>query len=149
MNGLTTFTSMNSSTRPMQSPIWTNQRREMLLFLAQIFVSCWDHKQWLGTHWLCCFVVFGSIALTQQNGCMGAYRVIDLEQFPFWICRDKALTLLTKLGFLDAWYVNKCPTTMCLAKKKQKKDIACCGTNGGSDIQWLSAMWVMHFLSNE
>ena len=39
MNVLTTFTSMDPSTCPMRSPMSINQRREMLLFLAQIFVS--------------------------------------------------------------------------------------------------------------
>ena len=46
----------------------------------------------------CGFVVFGSIALTQQNGCMGAYRVIESEQFPVRISKDKAPTPLTKFG---------------------------------------------------
>ena len=34
----------------------------------------------------------------QQNGCMGTYMVIDLEQFPVRISTDKAPTPLTKFG---------------------------------------------------
>ena len=36
----------------------------------------------------------------QQNGCMGTYMVIDLEQFPVRISTDKAPTPLTTLGIL-------------------------------------------------
>ena len=48
----------------------------------------------------CGFVVFGSIATTQQNGCSGAYWVIELEQFPVPISKDKAPTPLTTVGIL-------------------------------------------------
>ena len=34
----------------------------------------------------------------QQNGCMGTYMVIDLEQFPVRISTDKAPKPLTKFG---------------------------------------------------
>ena len=56
----------------------------------------------------CGFVVFGSIGLTQQNGCMGAYRVIDLEQFPVWISTDKAPTPLTKFGICSFFFFFFC-----------------------------------------
>ena len=82
-------------------PIWTHQRREMLIFLERIFVwhAC---TQALGRHILtqCSFAAFGSIALTQQNGCKGALRVIDSEQFPFRISKDPAPTPLPTVGIL-------------------------------------------------
>ena len=46
----------------------------------------------------CSFVVFGSIAQTQQNGFNGAHRVIDLEQFPVRISKDEAPTPLPSVG---------------------------------------------------
>ena len=48
----------------------------------------------------CGFVVFGSIATTQQNVCNGAYRVIELEQFPVRISKDNAPTPLATFGTL-------------------------------------------------
>ena len=46
------------------------------------------------------YVAFGSIALTQQNGCKGALRVIDSEQFPVRISKDPAPTPLPTVGIL-------------------------------------------------
>ena len=51
----------------------------------------------------CGFVIFGSIA-PQQNGCVGAYRVIDLEQFPVRISTDKAPTPLTKFAICSFFF---------------------------------------------
>ena len=64
----------------------------------------------------CGFVVFGSIALTQQNGCMGAYRVIDSEQFPVRISKDKTPTPLTKFGICSFFFFFFChsPFFLCL-----------------------------------
>ena len=100
---------MDPSTGPTRSPISTNQRREMLLYLAQIFVShpgITNNGSAHTTQWG--FVVFGSIALTQQIGCMGAYRVIDLEQFPVRISTDKAPTPLTKFGICSFFFFLFC-----------------------------------------
>ena len=91
-------TAIATSTR---LPIWTHQRREMLIFLERIFVwhAC---TQALGRHTLTqsSYVAFGSIALTQQNGCKGALRVIDSEQFPVRISKDPAPTPLPTVGIL-------------------------------------------------
>ena len=69
-------------------------------FLAHTLVS-----QTMAQHILtqCSFVVFGSIA-SQQNGCMGAYRVINLEQFLVRISTDKAPTPLTKFGICSFFF---------------------------------------------
>ena len=103
---------MDPSTGPTQSPISANQRCEMLLFLllAQIFLSHMLVSQTMAQHILtqCSFVIFGSLALTQQNGCMGAYRVTDLEQFPVRISTDKAPTPLTKFGICSSFFVFFC-----------------------------------------
>ena len=90
---------MDPSEGPTRSPISTSQRREMLLFLARIFVSHDSITNKVSAH-TDGFVVFGSVALTQQNGCMGAYRVIDSKQFPVLISKDKAPTPLTTFGIL-------------------------------------------------
>ena len=71
----------------------------MLLFLARIFVSHDSITYKVSSH-TDGFVVFGSVALTQQNGCMGAYRVIDSKQFPVLISKDKAPTPPTTFGIL-------------------------------------------------
>ena len=70
----------------------------MLLFLAQIFVSHAGITLTTAQHPLiqCGFV--GLVALTQQNGCTVAYRVIDLKQFPVQISKDEAPTPLTTFG---------------------------------------------------
>ena len=100
---------MDPSTGPTRSPISTNQRREMLLFLARIFGShAGITKPARHTLTQCGFVGFGSIVLTQQNGCMGAYRVIDLEQFPVRISTDKAPTPLTKFGICSFFFFFFC-----------------------------------------
>ena len=101
---------IDPATRPTRSPISTNQRRKMLLFLVRIFILfLLSHTLVAGTtnngsaHRLLTqsgFVVFGSIATTQQSGCMGAYRIIDLEQFPVRISNNKAPTPLTTSGIL-------------------------------------------------
>ena len=98
------MTGTDPSTGPTRSPISTSQRREMLLFLARSFcLTRWYHKQRLGTHWLSAVLSF-LVQLTQQNGCMGAYRVIDLEQFPVRISTDKAPTPLTKFGICSFFF---------------------------------------------
>ena len=98
------MTGTDPSTGPTRSPISTSQRREMLLFLARSFcLTRWYHKQRLGTHWLSAVLSF-LVQLTQQNGCMGAYRVIDLEQFPVRISTDKAPTQLTKFGICSFFF---------------------------------------------
>ena len=101
--------SMDPSTGPTRSPISTNQRREMLLFFSADF-SLTLVSQTTAWHTLtqCGFVVFGSITLTQQNGCMGAYRVIDLEQFPVRISKDKALIPLTTFGIWSFFFFFFC-----------------------------------------
>ena len=95
---------MDPSTGPTQSPISTSQRHEMLLFLTQIFVS----HAGITNNGLAhtdsvrfCHFWFNRL---QQNGCMGAYRVINLEQFPVWISKDKALTPLTKFGICSFFF---------------------------------------------
>ena len=74
-------------------------------FLSHTLVS-----QTMARHTLtqCGFVVFGSVALTQENGCMGAYRVIDLEQFPVRISTDKTPTPLTKFGICSFFFFFFC-----------------------------------------
>ena len=80
----------------------------MLLFLARIFGShAGITKPARHTLTQCGFVGFGSIA-PQQNGCMGAYRVIDLEQFPVRISTDKAPTPLTKSGICSFFFFFFC-----------------------------------------
>ena len=46
----------------------------------------------------CGFVVFDSITITQQNGCNGAYRVIDLNNFQFRSQRIKLWHHWQQLG---------------------------------------------------
>ena len=95
---------MDPSTGPMRSPISTNQTWNAAIFSAYFCLTRW-YQQTTARHTLtrCGFVVFGSIA-PQQNGCMGAYRVIDLEQFPVWISTDKALTHWQNLGFVLSFF---------------------------------------------
>ena len=108
--------SMDPSTLPTRSAISTNQRREMLLFLARFCLTRWYRKHWLGTHWLSAVLSFFGSIIPQQNGCMGAYRVIDLEQFPVRISTDKAPTPLTKFGICSFFFFFFChsPFFLCL-----------------------------------
>ena len=81
-----------------------SETRNAAIFSAD-FLSHTLVSQTTARHTLtqCGFVVFGSIA-PQQNGCMGAYRVIDLEQFPVRISTDKAPTPLTKFGPICSFF---------------------------------------------
>ena len=80
---------MDPSTGPTRSPISTNLGREMLLFLARVFVSHAGITNNGSAHTDSLSFLVQS---PQQNGCMGAYTVIDLEQFPVRISTDKADT---------------------------------------------------------
>ena len=86
-----------------QSETW-NAAIFSMDFLAHKLVS-----QTMARHTLtqCGFVVFGSVA-RQQNGCIGAYRVINLEQFPVQISKDKAPTPLTKFGICSFFFFFFC-----------------------------------------
>ena len=83
-----------------------SETRNVAIFSADFCLTRWYHKQRLGAQ--CGFVVFGSVTLTQQNGCMGAYRVIDLEQFPVRIAKDKAPTPVTKFGICSFFFFFFC-----------------------------------------
>ena len=65
--------------------------RNAAIFSAGFCLTRWYHKQRLGTHRLSAVLSF-LVQSPQQNGCMGAYTVIDLEQFPVRISTDKADT---------------------------------------------------------
>ena len=100
---------MDPSTGPTRSPISTNQRREMLLYLAQIFVSHPGITKNGSAHTDSVrFCRFWFNRPTQENGCMGAYRVIDLEQFPVRLSTDKAPTPLTKFGICSFFFFFFC-----------------------------------------
>ena len=73
----------------------------------RLFSIGWYHKQRLGTHWLSAVLSF-LVQSPQQNGCMGAYRVIDLEQFPIRIPTDKAPIPLTKFGICSFFFFFFC-----------------------------------------
>ena len=72
-----------------------------ILLLLLLFVS----RVGMARHTLtqCSFVVLGTVALTQKNGCKGAYRVIDLS--PFLIGR--MCVRRTYFGHFDElWFVS-------------------------------------------
>ena len=87
--------SMQSHYGPIHTPhavadLNQSETRNVAIFSADL-LSHTLVTQTTARHTLtqCGFVGFGSIALTQQNGCKGAYRIIDLENFQFESLRTK------------------------------------------------------------
>ena len=120
--------SMQSHYGPIHTPhavadLNQSETRNVAIFSADFCLTHWYHKQRLGTQ--CGFVAFGSVALTQQNGCMGAYRVIDLEQFPVRISTDKAPTPLTKFGICSFFFFFFCQSLLsfflCIAMSDSRR----------------------------
>ena len=85
-----------------------SETRNAAIFSADFSLTLVSQTTAWHTLTQCGFVVFGSITLTQQNGCMGAYRVIDLEQFPVRISTDRAPTPLTKFGISSFFFFFFC-----------------------------------------
>ena len=93
---------MDPSTRPAtRSPISTNERREMLLFLARSFVPHAGITNNGSAHTDSVrFCRFGFSLANTAKWFKGAYMVIDLAQFPVRISKAKAPTPLTTFGIL-------------------------------------------------
>ena len=110
---------MDPSTGPMWLPISTNQRCEMLLFLAQIFVSHTGITNNSSAHtdsaWFCCFW-FNHPTAKWLYGCLQVIHLeqfpvrisMDKEQFPVRISMDKAPTPLTKIGICSFFFFFFC-----------------------------------------
>ena len=109
----------NSANGPIHRPhavadLNQSETRNAAIFSADFCLTRWYHKQRLGTHWLSAVLSFW-VQSPQQNGCMGAYRVINLEQFPVRISTDKAPTPLTKFGICSFFFFCHSPFFLCTA----------------------------------